>query len=684
MEEEKENKKTPRGAWYTMAAIIVAVIYVLWKLLPLGEHSGPVKKRVSHSANREEPKPQITRAPRSSYPASAPPPELLTAIRRALKPSASAEKDIAAAQVLLEKTPAAERIEGLVLTLYRQDIAGKNAKERLRIRTSTSRKSKKEMMAGVLELVRKDRLFKKMDTAKDDYQIQLDFVTWSSGKLDLGELKTGVLGSDRFEPGVDGLLAVRSGHNKHYMLPGDAFTQSLLSMNQVEKYLDRKLKGSLSKWSFRRFRTDSYLAHGSGWIPLYRGYPVTEEIDDAELRNLALAGVDYVVRTQLPNGQFLYYYDATTDTGENHEHPDRNWRKNPYYNELRHSGGIMLLLDAYSFTGNKKYLPPARKAIDWFLSILKEYELPDGTKAAYPYYNRKVKLGGSGIGLYAIAEYRKLTGDRRYDKYAKMLAEHLMSQIQETGEFYYYSVYLDKPVDTPERNRELFNFYYPGEAICALASYCKNVASSPGDKERLKKAINHSLDYLLNIRPSQYASYFPSLPSDSWLMMGANELWDMPDMRRSDLRDFVYADADKMVSKMYTAKDALYPDYPGSFYYNYGDQPYPDGARAEGLQAAMELAAKNGDEIRRIKYDSALREVGLATSRLCNIKTSVYSVPNPQKALGGIRFKPTRQWIRVDSVQHVAAFYLRHLRHRYGAFRSSPPCPTPYSPTDES
>ncbi len=40
---------------------------------------------------------------------------------------------------------------------------------------------------------------------------------------------------------------------------------------------------------------------------------------------------------------------------------------------------------------------------------------------------------------------------------------------------------------------------------------------------------------------------------------------------------------------MYTEANALYPDYVGSFYYHYGDHPYPDGARAEGLLAAPTL-----------------------------------------------------------------------------------------------
>jgi hypothetical protein len=36
-------------------------------------------------------------------------------------------------------------------------------------------------------------------------------------------------------------------------------------------------------------------------------------------------------------------------------------------------------------------------------------------------------------------------------------------------------------------------------------------------------------------------------------------------------------------------------------------------------------------------------------------------VPNPAKAIGGVRFKFTRQWFRVDTIQHVASFFMKFL-----------------------
>ena len=163
-----------------------------------------------------------------------------------------------------------------------------------------------------------------------------------------------------------------------------------------------------------------------------------------------------------------------------------------------------------------------------------------------------------------------------------------------------------------------------------------------------------ALHFLLVERPKIYAKHFQSLPSDSWLMMAINELWDIPEMREEAYKEFVFQDADTMVDHMYTASDALYPDYVGSFYYGYGDHPFPDGARAEGLMGALELAIKTKNEPQRKKYYEAMKAITWSTMHLANTPESTYAVPNPALTIGGIRFKWTRQWFRIDTLQHVA------------------------------
>lgn len=409
----------------------------------------------------------------------------------------------------------------------------------------------------------------------------------------------------------------------------------------------------------------------------------------------------WLLEHQFDSGQFLYYYDGATDTRRDHEHPERDPHTNPYYNLLRHGGAVLTLLFyeellrqmasreaepatkgstitsetavAHATGGQVGSLSQdvarVRRAIevgcDFFVRQLVEYETAEGQPAAYAYFNRKAKLGGSGIGLYMLSLYQKLFDDR-YASWARRLANHLAAQVQPSGEFRYYHIYLDELV-TPERNRELFSFYYPGEAVIGLANYCRHVCGVESERAALHAKLHAALRFLLLDRPRLYRQHYQSLPADSWLMMGVSDLWDEPDFRDELYEQFVFADADLMIAHQYTPTDALYPDYVGSFYYQYGDHAYPDGARAEGLLAVYDLAFKTArlppsplsDPNRLHCYRAALDRLAWATLHLCNTADSIYSAANPAQAAGGIRFKLTRQWFRIDTIQHVASFYLK-------------------------
>ena len=118
-----------------------------------------------------------------------------------------------------------------------------------------------------------------------------------------------------------------------------------------------------------------------------------------------------------------------------------------------------------------------------------------------------------------------------------------------------------------------------------------------------------------------------------------------------------------MIAQMYKVSDAPYPDYAGSFYYNFGDYPYADGARCEGLLGAYQLAIKLNDLERGKKLWSAVRLAAWSLMHLVNTPDAVYIARRPDIAVGGIRFKFTRQWFRIDTIQHVACFFGKLLPH---------------------
>ena len=269
-------------------------------------------------------------------------------------------------------------------------------------------------------------------------------------------------------------------------------------------------------------------------------------------------------------------------------------------------------------------------------------------------------LGGAGLGLYMLAEYRRLYNDSRYDDAATKLARHLVSEIQPSGEFRYYHIYLDMPVRI-ESNQLYFSFYYPGEALIGLAGYARHVCTDAAERSAIYAKMHKALEFLIVERPIRHKEHFETLPSDGWLMMAINDLWDIEEFRKPLYRGFVFDDGDAMCRQQYNEDNAIYPDYVGSFFYNYGDHPYPDGARGEGLLAAYQLAVKTGNQETIERYGKALSRLIWCLMHLCNTETSSYYAKNLNATIGGIRFKYTRQWFRIDTIQHVGCFFAKLL-----------------------
>ncbi|MEO8496005.1 MAG: hypothetical protein ABI614_13105, partial [Planctomycetota bacterium] len=374
----------------------------------------------------------------------------------------------------------------------------------------------------------------------------------------------------RFELGVDGLRIVKD-RKRRYFLPGDAFVHSILGIGQLRRHIQRLFPGDdIEQLTYYRFRSLSFVSgvEPGSWVPLYRGLPPVPEVNDASLLQAARAGSKWIADSLQPDGRFVYYYDAATDKGRDHEHPTRDPVTDPYYNLLRHGGGIItMLLDEQlrliqgrDIIGHRRHV--IESAIEFLIEQLVTYRTDDGQQAAYALYNRKAKLGGSGIGLYVLALYQHLYRDARYAGPAKLLANHLINELNDQGEFRYYHIYLDKPVGWAE-NQRYFSFYYPGEAILGLSHFSQHVCQSDVERQHVFDKLHRALRFLLRERPHLHKEHFQTLPADSWLMMGINDLWDIAEFQQDEYKQFVFDDADQMVRLMYTEEDALYPDYVG-------------------------------------------------------------------------------------------------------------------------
>lgn len=545
------------------------------------------------------------------------------------------------------------------------------------IRYGSKRQDFQSTLNRDVEMLRKNKKFSDFDVSDEvKCRIMLEYVI-DRHPVSPAKLNSVHFDNSRFEIGINGLELRKDGISYYYM-PTDAITLSHMGLRSVLETLVRKtpiakLSNSRSKrleilsqskdYEYYLFRSRAFITYKNDCIPLYRGNVRYTEFSYDVLYNQVIKSADWLLANMYDDGRFLYYYDCCDDTYKDHEHPTRP-ENNLYYNDLRHCGGIIALIRAYELTSDEKYVKAAKKAVDWSISISKSHDTQWG-KAYYAFYNRKAKLGGTGVLLVAMMQYRSFTGDKSYDEYIKGYTRHVMSRVYKNGEILGYYIHPQfqngQPLInmTDEERKETFSFYYPGEALLGLALFANNFLDDEDLAKEVRKIGKKALDWIVDERPHIYADLFTALPSDAWLMQAIEEWCKDKDFQKQNYINFVFTDAATMVEKTYRHDDSPYIDYEGGYYYEYGDHYFPDGARSEGLIAAYYLAKYLNMNNLAEKLLNACKRVAMCQFHLFNDEINNYSHKNPERSLNSIRFKATRQWVRVDSIQHVSCFFAR-------------------------
>lgn len=545
------------------------------------------------------------------------------------------------------------------------------------IRYGSKRKDFETTINRDIEMLRKNKNFSNFSVNDENScRIMLEYII-DRKKINKSELNSEHFDNGRFEIGINGLELRKDGISYYYM-PTDAITLSHMGLRSVLQTLVRKtpiakLTNSISErlnilsasndYEYYLFRSRAFITYKNNCIPLYRGNIRYTDFSYDILFNQVIKSVDWILDNMYEDGRFLYYYDCCDDTYKDHEHPNRP-ENNLYYNDLRHCGGVIALIRAYELTSDQKYIDAAKKALNWSVSISKEHDTNWG-KAYYAFYNNKAKLGGTGVLLVAMMQYRSFTGDKSFDEHIKGYTRHILSRVYKNGEilgYYIHPKYHNgEPLInmTDEERKETFSFYYPGEALLGLALFANNFLDDENLAKEVRKISKKALDWIVDERPKIYADLFTALPSDAWLMQAIEEWCKDKDFKKQNYINFVFTDAATMVEKTYRRDDSPYIDYEGGYYYQYGDHYFPDGARSEGLVAAYYLAKylKMGNLAQKLL--NACKKVAMCQFHLFNNELNNYSHKNQERSRNSIRFKATRQWVRVDSIQHVSCFFAR-------------------------
>lgn len=546
-----------------------------------------------------------------------------------------------------------------------------------RIRYGSKRETLEKTINRCISQLRKAKGFKDFNVADPKKcRILFEYVI-SKREVPYKKIQQNKFNSLRFEIGIDG-IEINDGYNSYYFMPTDAVVESHMgfktALNSVlrrtvlgkvsNKISERfKLLGEQEGWKFYLINTRAFVTYNDKCLPLYRGNIIYNKFDYDVLLDQFIKGSNWQIDNMQDDGRFLYYYDCCEDSTKDHEHPLRP-ENDRYYNDLRHCGGAITLIRAYSQTGEERYIKAAKRALDFTVTTAKEH-LVDGEIAYHAYYNQKSKLGGAGMALVAMMQYRIATGEKIYDQYIEGFTRHILSRMTPEGEFMGYYIHPSYNKGQPliemsdKARMETFSFYYPGEALLGLGLFANHYEDNDKLKEKVVIKTRKAMDWIVDERPKKYSHLFTALPSDAWLMQAIEEWADYPGFVKENHLNFVFCDAKTMMQKTYKRDDSPYIDYEGGMYYEYGDHYYPDGARCEGLIAAYYLARKTGHKELANEILEACKKAATCQFHLFNCEKSNYSHRRPEKSLNSIRFKATRQWVRVDSIQHVACFFIR-------------------------
>ncbi|HDH97456.1 MAG TPA: hypothetical protein ENF73_07000, partial [Proteobacteria bacterium] len=422
-------------------------------------------------------------------------------------------------------------------------------------------------------------------------------------------------------------LAKNFGDKTCFIPPEIAFYRSM-KLNKAKRMLDESppccIDGSYGPSGYFRFRSKTAVERADGSVALlFRGSYLVKPDDltpEFVRKNIKLAA-DFLVRMIREDGRYYYRY-----------YPAQDRLDRTGYNLLRHAGTTYSLYQACRHLAAPKYCDAAERAWEWLKNQMK-IERKDNGIIAYPEYRGKVKLGGAGLSLICLAERAKATG--RYDEQlAERLANFIEYMQKPNGDvYYYYDPVKRRGVDKRKA------FYYPGEATLGMVRLYQ-VDKKPRYLEIAKRTADFLIDRRWKILGIEVA-----VPPDAWLTMALAELYEIdgdPKYARYALKL-----TDRMLSEQ--LGEVRYPDYDGGFV----KQPpgsTPAGGRMEAVTAAYYLAKKLGVDTSRIE-ESILRATRFQINCIVREEDSLF-YPNPRRALGLIKSKPTIHKVRIDYNQH--------------------------------
>jgi hypothetical protein len=442
-----------------------------------------------------------------------------------------------------------------------------------------------------------------------------------------------------------------------------------LDVPEVLRRLAREVGANATTWRTTphrlfRFRADSFVepapptspAAEEGTprapLPVTRGHVPGPPLERATLRAAAIAGGRYLLSHQQDNGRFDYEYYTTEDEvrpalGD--------------YSLPRHAGATYLLAQLYEETRDPAFAEGARRAIA-FLAGLQPGACARPDRACIGEDPRSVDLGSVGLGLTAVAEYQRVTGDRQFADLARRLERFVLYMQHPDGDF---SHLYDPTADRRDEATRLL--YYSGEATLGLAK----VLLLPDHQEdgEARRALDAGLGYLIGPAYGNLVGQF-YFGEDHWTCMAADFGWpNLSEKRRLSASAFCDEFAAFLRRSQYQADEPMVaeaPDLLGAYGISplLPPHPTPVGSRSETAISIYQMDLRKGLKPEDPRVARTRAQILLGMRFLLDHQIdddAAYLMANPEAARGGFLMNDVKRYVRIDFIQHTCSAIVRVL-----------------------
>lgn len=398
-------------------------------------------------------------------------------------------------------------------------------------------------------------------------------------------------------------------------------------------------KDACKKAKLYRFTTVSFTENkpGGGEKALYL-YRANVLVDKKITRSQALAtavkGGRNLGLNMSPEGKYGYIYYADKDSFD------------PNYNIVRHAGTTYSLFQLYKATGDPYFKERALKALEYLKSFI---EYPEDDKdIALLQYKKRSDLGANALLALALLELPKnlLEQYPEYKELRTKLGNVLLEFQMEDGSFYkkYSQVVKGRP---PSKQP----MYYPGETFLAFARFFEETGN-----ELFLNAADKAATY-------QLGDFKKSGTPCNWATQAYSRMYRLKP--NEEYANACYSMADELLTHQwgtFKKRKLPYADFHGGFDNSWPPRSTPAASRTEALTEAYALAEFKNDEQKMENYGKAVLAAYWFDMNCQYRPENSYWLPNPNRALGGLRGSPIANDIRIDYTQHFITAVLHGLQ----------------------